>query len=386
MKRAAVITIVLLLLAALIGGLAYFQFVLKPEMVRSALTAAPPPPATVSAEPAKSAAWTPFLQAIGTFRAIQGIDVAPQLDGVVAAIHFDSGQDVDAGTLLVELDDSIEQADLKANIAELKKNELDLERQRQLLSREVTPKTNYDAALAQRDVAAAAVERTKAAITKKKILAPFRGRLGLRIADLGQYVSAGTPLVPLQQLDPIYVDFPIPEHDFGKLRPGQVTEVRVDAYPDAVFRGKISSIDARVATETRAVKVRAEIENPDRRLVPGMFANVNVLVGQPQQVVTLPRTAVTYSLYGDSVYVVQPAAAPTTGQPEAAAGNDGGELIAERRFVRVGDTRDDRVAIVEGVKAGEMVVTSGQIKLQPKTRVVIDNRDAPKAPAVRPKE
>lgn len=373
MKRKLLFTAVLLLLAALIGGFAYFQFLMKPELILGALTAAAAPPVTISAEPARTERWTPLLPAIGTFRAIAGIDVAPQVDGVVEAIHFDSGQEVRAGTLLIELDDSVEQADLKSGIAQLKKSQLDLERQRELLARGNTPKTLYDAALAQRDTAAAAVDRTRAVIAHKKIRAPFAGRLGLRKVDPGQFVSRGTPLVPLQRLDPIFVDFPMPEQDIDVLSPGQAVEVRVDAYPDAVFGGKVASIDARVNQETRTILVRAEIANPDNRLLPGMFANVNVLAGAARDLVTVPRTAVSYSLYGESVYVVK-------------APDGEGAPTAERRFVRLGDTRGERVAITEGIRPGETVVTSGQIKLRPDAQVRIDNSRSLDAPAERPKE
>jgi len=387
MTRRILFVAVLLLLTALIGGFAYFQFVVKPELVRRALTSAAPPPVAVSASPAKLESWIPLLPAIGTFRAISGIDVAPQVDGVVKAIRFDSGQEVDAGTVLVELDDSIEQADLKAGIAQLRKSELDLARQRQLLTRGDTSQTSYDAALAQRDTAAAVLERTRAVITQKKIVAPFPGRLGLRKVDLGQYVSSGTPLVTLQQLDPIYVDFPLPEQDFEKLRIGQLTQIRVDAYPEEMFEGRIVSIDARVSQETRTIVVRAEVENHAKRLLPGMFANVNVLAGAAQDVVTLPRTAVTYSLYGDSVYVLKPRPGEAGAGPVAApSGTAGGAQVAERRFVRVGGTRGDRVAISEGLTAGEMVVTAGQIKLQPNALVNIDDSNELQAPKERPKQ
>lgn len=380
MKRAIVFAVVFLLLAGLVGGFAYFQFFIKPEMVRGAVTGGAQPPATVAAEPARTESWRPKLPAIGTFRAIEGIELAPQVDGIVSAIHFESGQEIEAGSLLVELDDSIEQADLKSGIAQLKKSELDLARQRELLERGNTPKTNYDAALAARDTAAATVDRTRAVIAQKKILAPFSGRLGLREVDLGQYVSPGTKLVTLQRLDPIYLDFPMPEQDIGVLRVGQETEARVDAYPDALFTGRIASIDARVNQESRTILVRAEIDNPDRRLLPGMFANVSVLAGEPQEVVTVPRTAISYSLYGDSVYVVKPA--------EGQDGEQGADrtLIAQRRFVQVGTTRDGRVAISEGVEAGEQVVIAGQIKLQPDARVTIDNSQPLEAPAERPKQ
>ena len=372
MKRIIVFSVVLVVLVALIGGFAWFQLVMKPEIIRSAMSGMQQPPTTVSAEEARSESWTPLLSAIGTFRAVSGIDVAPQVAGVVAAIHFESGEEVEAGAPLVELDDSIDQADLKSGEAQLKKSELDLDRQLELLARGNTPRTNYDAAVAERDTAAATVERTRAVIAQKNIVAPFAGRIGQRNVDIGQYVSPGMAMVSLQKLDPIYVDFPMPEQEVDVLEVGQATEVRVDAYPDAVFAGKIASIDAKVNHETRTVLVRAEIGNSDKRLLPGMFANVSVLAGAPQDVVTVPRTAVTYSLYGDSVYVVKAA--------------DGDATVAERRFVRLGTTRDDRVSIDDGVTVGETVIISGQIKLQPNARVTVDNSRALQSAAERPKE
>lgn len=377
MKRTIVFTVVFLLLAGLVGGFAYFQFVMKPAMIKSAMANSVAPPVTVSAEVVKTEMWVPKIPAIGTFTAIQGIDVAPQVAGLVRAIHFDSGQQVEAGALLVELDDFVEQADLKSDVALLKKSELNLQRQRELLARGNTPQSNYDSALAERDTTAAALEGTKAKIAQKAIKAPFRGRLGIRKVNLGQYVSAGTALVTLQRLDPIYVDFPVPEQNLDALKDGQTVEVAVDAFPSEVFKGTVRSIDAKVSQETRNVLVRAEVPNPDRRLVPGMFANVNVLAGAPQEVFTLPRTAVVYSLYGDSVYAVKKA--------EGASDKTGG-LTAERRFVRVGEARGDRVSITEGVKPGDEVVATGQVKLQPNARISVDNSSPLQAPAVRPKE
>ncbi|MBV9704855.1 MAG: efflux RND transporter periplasmic adaptor subunit [Methylobacteriaceae bacterium] len=391
-------------LAVLIGGLGYFHFVLKPQFIKTAISQAPKPVTTVMAEEAKTESWVPKVPAIGTFKAIQGIDVAPQLGGIVAAIHFDSGQEVQAGAPILEIDDSTEQADLKNGEAQLKNADVALERQRSLLSTNNTAKASFDAALAARDSAAATVERYKAIIAQKAIKAPFSGRLGMRKVDIGQYVSPGMSLTTLQQLDPIYVDFSLPEQNFEALRIGQSVEVEVDAYPGQTFAGKIQSIDARVSQDTRNIMVRAQLDNKEKRLLPGMFANVNVVAGTEREVVTVPRTAVTYSLYGDSVFVVKAAppapAAPAPGSaqggPAAAAGPAQAAtpaappaeeaLIAERRFVRTGETRADRVAIVEGVAAGERVVTAGQIKLQPNARVRIDPNANLQPQPVRPKE
>ena len=375
MKRAAILVVAALVLAALIGGFAWFQFVKKPEMVRGFITGAPQPLVTVTAEPARQEQWQTRLPAIGSLRAIRGIDVAPQVSGLVSAIRFESGSTVERGAVLVQIDDSIEQADLKAGQAELRNAELNLSRQRELLGRGNTSKTAFDTAQSNRDVAAATIDRTRALIAQKVIKAPFPGRLGIRVVDLGAYVSPGTTMVTLQQLDPIYADFPIPEQQFDMLRNGQTVEVTVDAYAGVVFKGQIDSIDARVNEETRNVLVRAELANPDRRLLPGMFANVAVVAGDAATVVTVPRTAVTYSLYGDSVYVVgEDGAAAETGRP------------IERRFVRTGDTREGRVAITEGIKAGDQVVTSGQLKLHTGSRVRIEQAEILTPPAVRPKE
>lgn len=372
MKRAIIFSFVLVVLVALIGGFAWFQYVMKPEFIRTAISGMQQPPTTVSAVEAKTENWRPMLTAIGTFRAVSGIDVTPQVTGVVEAIHFESGEEVEAGAPLVKLDDSIEQADLKSGEARLKKTELDLERQQELLSRGNTPRTTYDAAVAEHDTAMAAVERTRAVIAQKNIVAPFAGRLGQRMVDLGEYVSPGAAMVSLQKLDPIYVDFPMPEQEVAVIETGQSTEVRVDAYPDMVFTGRISSVDAQVNQETRTVLVRAEVANSDMRLLPGMFANVTVMAGAPHDVVTVPTTAVTYSLYGDSVYVVK------TTDDEAA--------VAERRFVQLGAVRESRVAVSDGLAAGERVITAGQIKLQPDARVTVDNTLALRYPAERPRE
>lgn len=387
MKRTIIFTFVFLLLAALIGGFGYFQFVMKPEIIKSAMAKSVPPPVTISSEVAKAESWVPKIPAIGTFTAVQGIDVAPQVGGLVRAIHFDSGQQVEAGASLVELDDFVEQADLKSDIAQLKKSELNLQRQRELLARGNTPQSNYDSALAERDTAAATLEGTKAKIAQKAIRAPFRGRLGIRKVSLGQYVSPGTALVTLQKLDPIFADFPVPEQNLDVLQNGQGVEILVDAFAGETFKGTIKSIDAKVSQETRNVMVRAEVANADRRLLPGMFANVNVLAGAPRDVITLPRTAVVFSLYGDSVYMVKKADVQPAKAGAATPAQPAGEtLTAERRFVRVGETRGDRVSIAEGVKAGDEVVATGQIKLQPNARIRIDNSSPLQAPALRPKE
>lgn len=360
MKRALILIVVFLLLAGAAAGLAWFQFRVKPEFVKGLIQGAGQPVPSVAAAPAASEVWTPRINEIGSLRALQGVDVAPQVAGVIRALRFESDQDVDNGAPLVQLDDSVEQADLKANLANLRNAELTFQRQQQLASGGAASRANLDSATAARDSAAAAVERTRAVIAQKAIAAPFAGRLGIRRVDVGQYVAAGTALVSLQQLDPIFVDFQSPEQQIANLKVGQAIEASVDAFPGERFKGKIRFLDVRVSTDTRQFLVRGEISNPDKKLRPGMFANVRIASGAPRETVVLPRTAIAYSLYGDSVFVARPL-----------EGADGLATV-ERRAVKTGTVEDTRVAVLEGVKAGEIVVTEGQLKLQAGMKVRID--------------
>lgn len=386
MRRVFLFTVVFLLLAGLIGGLSYVQFTFKPQLIKSFIAKAAPPPASVAVTEAKAETWSPRVPAIGSFRAVKGVDLAPQVGGVITAIQIDSGQDVQAGAPLFNIDTSVEEADLQNNLATLKNAELVLERQRQLTMTGNTTKANVDAAQAARDQAAASVARVRALIAQKKIVAPFAGRLGIRRVDLGQYVAPGTNLITLQALNPIFVDFPLPEQALADLKVGQTVEVTVDTFPGRVFSGKVHTIDAKVDQSTRNVLVRAIFDNNDYALRPGMFANVAVIAGAPKNVVTLPRTAVTYSLYGDAVFAVVPAEQPSSGGAQAAPLVGDIPYKVERRFVKTGEERGDQVSIVSGVKAGEMVVSEGQLKLQSGALVKIDRSAGLKPPAVLPKE
>lgn len=378
--------ITLILLALFIGGLAYFQFVFKPKMIQEFLSAQRPPPATITAEAAKAEEWVERLPAIGTLIASQGVDIAAQVSGIVTELHFESGQDVAAGAKLVQLDISVEQADLASAAAVLREAELSFKRQSDLLTKSVASAANVDTARAKHDSAVASLNRIKALIAQKSIVAPFAGRLGIRNVELGQYISPGLSMVSLQALDPIWVDFPMPEQNVDKLRVGQTIELTVDAFPGKVFQGTISSLDARVAKDTRTLLVRGSLPNPDGELLPGMFANVAVLASGPQNFITVPRTAITYSLYGDSVYVLKPAESPPaqTSTKAAAAADAKPVFTVERQFVTTGQVRQDRVAITSGLTVGQQVATSGQIKLTNGAQVTVDNSQAPAPPAERP--
>jgi len=386
MSRRFILTAVVV--AALLGGLGYFQFIFKPQMIRSFLSQMKPPPVTVAAEPARSERWIERLTSIGTLIASQGVDVTSQVAGIVTEVLIESGTQVEQGAKLVQLDTSVEVADLASAIATHREAEVAFARQTDLMNKKVTSEANLDTARAKQETAQAAVKRIEAVIAQKAIPAPFSGRVGIRKVEKGQYVSAGMALVSLQALDPIRADFPMPEQHIGKLRVGEPIELTVDAYPGEVFKGEIQSLDARVAQDTRTLLVRAILANKERKLLPGMFANVTVLVGQPADVVTVPRTAVTYSLYGDSVYVAKPRSETADGKAvdaPAAGERADGQMVAERRFVRTGQVRGDRVAVTFGLGAGELVVTTGQLKLNPGATIHIDTSQALSPPADRPK-
>jgi membrane fusion protein, multidrug efflux system len=387
-----------------LGGLAYFNLVFKPKMIGEFMSKMVPPPATVTSEVARIESWTDRMHAIGTLVAMEGVEVAPQVAGLVTQYFFDSGDDVEKGAKLVKLDTSVEEAELADNKATLTQANLDYDRQKNLVEKGAVSQATLDQTVAKRDSALADVQRVEAIIAQKNITAPFAGRLGLRYVEKGQYVPAGQRLVLLQALDPIWVDFPVPEIAVGKFGIGNTVELAADAFPDRLFKGEVEAFDARLNQDARTLMVRAKVPNPDRTLMPGMFANVAVLAGGEKEFVTVPRTAVTYGLYGDSVWVVksgapEPATTPTptvssepvTSAVAADATPTGAvpvapKLTVERRFVRVGPTQGDRAAILEGVKDGEEVVTSGQLKLQPGATVKIDNSGALKPPAELPKQ
>ena len=372
--------------AVLLAGLAWFNFSFKPNMIKGILSAQVPPPATVTAEAARRENWVEQLPAIGTLISSHGVDITSQVAGIVTEVYLESGADAERGSKLVQLDIAVELADLASAKATLQEAEVAFQRQADLIAKRVTSEANLDQARAKRDTAAAAVNRIEAVIAQKTIKAPVSGRLGIRKVERGQYVSPGVTIVTIQQLDPIRVDFPMPEQLIGKLRVGQEIHVTVDAFPGQVFKGEIESLDARVAQDTRTLLVRGSLPNGRRQLLPGMFANVVVLASEPREVVTVPRTAVTYSLYGDSVYAVK--AVPAEASKDDAKTGKGAEpkLVADKRFVRTGEAREDRVVIRSGVAVGEQVVTTGQLKLNPGAAIRIDNSQPLTRPEERPKQ
>ena len=375
--------------ALLLGGLVWFNYLFKPNMIKTFLSSQQQPPATVTTEQARAEKWIEQLPSIGTLISSHGVDMTSQVAGIVTEVYLESGAEASKGSKLVQLDIAVELADLASAKATLQEAEVGFQRQEDLIAKRVTSEANLDTARAKRDTASAAVNKIQAVIAQKTILAPVSGRLGIRKVERGQYVSPGMVLVTLQQLDPIRVDFPMPEQMISKLRVGQQLELTVDTFPGETFKGAIESLDARVAPDTRTLLVRGTLPNGTRKLLPGMFANVLVLAGEPRDVVTVPRTAVTYSLYGDSVYAIKPAPAdaPKADAPkDDKAGTPEQKLIADRRFVRTGEAREDRVVILSGVTADEQVITTGQLKLNPGAVVRIDNNQPLTRPETRPKQ
>jgi membrane fusion protein (multidrug efflux system) len=367
LRRIIYFLLVTILLGGFGGLVAFYAFDFKPKFLQAVIMGAPKPTETVSAEQAREDRWQPEITAVGTLVSVNGIDITPQVGGIVKALYFDdSGQYVEKGTKLVELDTDTEMADLKNYEAQLKNAEATLERHKKVFAKGFVAQAEVDAAQAQRDALAASIERVKALIAQKTIYAPWAGRLGFRKVDVGKYIAPGQPIVWIQSIDPIYADFPVPEVQFGAIKKGEPVELELPAYPGQVYRGEILSTDAKMSEGSRAITVRAKIDNPDHRLLPGMYAAVTVLAGAPEPVVTVPQTAVSYSLYGNSVYVVVPAKEPDPNAKEQ-------ELEVERRFVKAGEVRDGRVRIAEGVKPGEQVVIAGQNKIEPGSKVRIDN-------------
>jgi len=367
--------IMLVGLGAVFGALFGFQ-IFKDRLVKKVLGDYLSAPVTISATPAIAQTWTPSLSAVGSLAAVHGTDISAEVSGLVRSIHFQSGQKVKKGSLLVQQDDDIEQGDLLNYQAQLNLAKITYQRNQDLVAKRMISKSEFDQATASLREASAAVARTKAIINEKKIKAPFSGQLGIRKINLGEYLAPGTAIVDLQTLAPLYVNFSLPEKSLKQVTLNQPLTIRVDGYPDETFSGKITAIGAQIDAQTRTLPLQGTLPNSDRRLYPGMFAKVTVLLPQQQDVVTVPQTAIAAALYGDSVFIVEPDPNPPAKGSEAdqkPAARSKPVFIVNRRYVTVGKQRGDQVAIVSGLKAGEQVVTSGQLKLKNGAKVLIDN-------------
>jgi membrane fusion protein (multidrug efflux system) len=363
--------IMLTLVGMVLGAFFWFQS-FKATMIKKIMAAAASPPQTVSTTKATVQEWQPQIEAVGSFRAVNGSDLSFEVSGIVKEMHFNSGDDVESGALLMALRSDDDVGKLRALKATAELSEINYHRDQQQIKINAVSQATVDADAANLKNAQAQVAEQEAVVEKKSLRAPFAGRLGVRAVDIGQYVSAGTTIVTLQALDPIYVDFFLPQQKLNQIKLGQELVAKVDTYPDRTFPGVISAINPKVDPSTRNVQVRATLKNPDRALLPGMYATVAIAAGQSQRYVTLPQTAVTYNPYGETVFIVEEDSKDSNGAPH---------LVARQTFVTAGPTRGDQVAIATGVTDGQTVVTAGQLKLRNGSTVLIDNAIKPTADA-----
>lgn len=363
--------IMLLAVGAVLGAVYGFQ-ILKTKLIAKALSDYAAAPQTVAAVPAQYQDWQPTLRAVGTLRASQGVDIAPEQPGVIETLPFESGQDVVAGALLT----TMRLNDANSRLAQLQAMqelaEITYQRDLRQFREKIVSQATVDADLANLKSARAQVEAQKALIETRSIRAPFAGRLGIRQVDLGQYVNPGTPIVTLQSLDPIYVDFYLPQQALARLAVGEVLRARVDAVPGQDFPGKVTAINAKVDVGSRNIQIRATLANAGLKLLPGMYATVEIDTDKPQRLLTLPQSAIAFNAYGSTVFVLEEAGKDDKGKPK---------LVAQQTFVTTGASRGDQIAVLSGIKEGQTVVTAGQIKLRNGTAVVVDNTVQPGASA-----
>ncbi|WP_394560805.1 efflux RND transporter periplasmic adaptor subunit [Aquipseudomonas alcaligenes] len=355
-----VVLVVVLALAAYKGFSIYQQI---------QMFSAPQPAISVSAANAEEKSWQSRLPAIGTLKAYQGVDLTAEVEGTVEAVLFQSGEKVTLGQPLLQLDSKVERAILATAEAVRSLARVEFERGQNLVKRQAISKSEYDRLNAEVLKAEASVTQLKAQLDKKRILAPFAGTIGIRQVDTGDYLSPGNPFATLQDLSKLYVDFFLPEQDYPQLAIGQRVRISVAAYPGEVFEGEVNALNPKVEVTTRNVQVRALLPNPDNKLLPGMFANLEVLLPGEKPQVVVPETAITYTLYGNSVYVI----GEQKDDKGAVVKDDKGQvqLVVERRFIETGERRDGVVLVLKGLKAGEQVVTAGQLKLDNGSHVTI---------------
>lgn len=368
--------VMLLLVAVVFGGIFGIDAMGRKGMAQHFDTM-PVPAATISTALAEQQTWQNELDAPGTIVAVNGAEVTTEVGGIVTAIHFDSGQTVDKGRLLLQLDSASDRAELARLEAQAHLAELNRARRQKLLALEAISKSDYDAAVSEAGAARAAVEGQRAKLAHKEIRAPFAGSLGIRQVSVGQFLAPGQAIVTLQTLDPVHVDFELPEQRVGQVMPGYKVSVTTEAFAARRFEGEVLAVEPQVDPATRNFKVRARLPNPERVLRPGQFTQVRVALPEASEVVVIPRTAIDYSAYGNAVFVVsrkQDTSAPAKpGNPPAT------ELIVAQRFVRLGPVRGDFVAVSEGLKAGEQIATTGLLKLRNGQPVIVNNTVLPQA-------
>ncbi|HET8881519.1 MAG TPA: efflux RND transporter periplasmic adaptor subunit [Solimonas sp.] len=399
MKRWGVLALIVIALVVVVGGIKAWSVY---SMIQG-FKAKGVPTQTVSAIKAAVEQWRPTVDAIGSLRAVHGADLSAEVAGIVDEIRFQSGDEARAGEVLATLRNADDVARLESLRANAALAESDYQRDKGQFEVHAISQAALDASAAKLKSINAQVAEQQALVNKKTIRAPFAGQLGIRSVDPGQYLAPGTKLVTLQQLDPIYVDFTLSQQALSQVSAGQSVHVHSDTYPDQTFAGQILAIDPKVDVDTRTVQVRATLKNPKHLLMPGMYADVTIDVGEPNAYITLPQAAIAFNPYGETVYVITTAARlkaeqdakrkqsggiaveqdKSSGAPEP----EGDALVAKQIFVTVGPTRGDQIAILKGLQPGDQVVTSGQLKLKTGTAVRIDNSVQPRNdPNPRPTE
>ena len=332
------------------------------------------PPTTVSSVSVKEEDWAPRLTAVGSVSAVQGAVVSAELAGVVSEINFENGGEAKKGEVLMKLDASQEEALLRSAEAEAQLAQTDLERSRDLAMKKVVSSAELDSAQSKFRRLNAVVDQVRSSIAKKTLIAPFDGQLGIRQVNVGQMINAGQQVVPLTSLDPVFADFALPQQYLGQLTPGLEVHVTTDAIPGRVFNGKLTAINSMVDSSTRNITLQATLDNSDHALRPGMFAKSEVMLPEKHKTLVVPGSAISYAPFGDSVFVIEKKKDEKTGKESQ---------VIRQQFVRVGEGRGDLVAITQGLKAGETIVSTGVFKLRNGTTVTINNDLAPN-PQVNP--
>jgi membrane fusion protein (multidrug efflux system) len=351
----------------LFGGIFAYKAFVSYKMKKS-MSVAQAPPVTVSAIKAEYVTWQPQLKAVGSLRAVRGVDVTSEIAGLVQTIHFKSGDKVAADQLLVQLNADSDTALLHSLEAAAELADTVYERDKKQYEAQAVSKATLDSDAADLKVKRAQVKQQAAIVEKKSIRAPFSGRLGISTVNPGQYINPGDKVVTLQSLDKIYTDFYLPQQELSRIFLGQPVVVTTDTYPGRTFSGKITAVNPKVDPDTRNFQVEATISNPRHELLPGMYASVEVKAGAIHSYLTLPQTAVTFNPYGETVFVIE----------ESGKGPDVKPLLTVRQaFVTVGPTRGDQIAILKGINENDIVVTSGQLKLKNGSRVIINNQVQP---------
>ncbi|MET2827525.1 efflux RND transporter periplasmic adaptor subunit [Mesorhizobium shangrilense] len=359
--------IMLIVIGAILAGIFGFQ-AFKNHMIAAYIANLKAPPQTVSTIDAPMSPWQTVSRAVGSFTAVQGTNLSAQVPGIVQKIGFEDGQDVKKGALLIQLLADQQIATLQQFQATVTNAQVTYDRDVSLLKTRTVAQSQVDSDQAALKGAQAQVLAQQALIDQYTIRAPFDGRLGIRLVTLGQYLAAGTSVVTLQSLDPIQLDFTMPQQALSQLKVGQAVTATVDTYGTQAFDGKITAISPLVDSQSRSLTIRASFPNPDDKLLPGMFGNVSIAVGTPQNYITLPQTAVTINPYGNVVFVVTDKGNGPDGKPQR---------VANQTFVTTGETRGDQIAVLKGLSEGQTVVTSGQLKLNNGTPVIVNNTVQP---------